>query len=98
MNVFIALFILLLAAIIAYDIGAKSSTVLQNTVLSAANLLNGMILIGAMLILGNANSSLQMVLGFLAVMFAAANLMGAHLTSKRLLSVLKQAKHKTGDK
>lgn len=83
MDAFIALYIFFLALITGYEILSKVPMPLCLTAISAATLLNGIILIGAITILERAETTTQMVMAFIAITFASANAVGGYVLTKR---------------
>jgi len=90
MDPFVALFIILLAIFIGYLISSKIPTIFQTSLLSGASFINGVVLIGAMLILGNSDTTVQTIIGFIAVTLAAANAIGGYIVTSRLLKLFKK--------
>jgi len=87
MDVFVALYILILAAFTGYETMSKVPVPLYSTAISAATLLNGIILIGAIIIMGQAETTAQIVMAFIAIAFAAANAVGGYILTKKNLNV-----------
>jgi NAD(P) transhydrogenase subunit alpha len=65
------------------------STVLHTPLMSGANAIHGIILVGAILITGNATTALEVTLGMLAVVLATANLVGGFVVTDRMLEMFK---------
>lgn len=97
MDAFVALYIFLLAVVVAYLISSKVPAIFQNSLLSAASFTNGVILIAAMIVMGNAETNTQTILGFIAVVFASANAVGGYVLTSRLLQLFDK-NDKAGDK
>ena len=60
---------------------------------SGSSFIQGVVLIGAMIILGNAETSTEIVIGFISVTLAAANVVGAHIITEKIFSVFQKKKH-----
>ncbi len=90
MDAFVALYIFLLAIVAGYIISSKVPAIFQTSLLSGASFINSIILIGAMIVLGNAETTIQTVIGFIAVTFAAANAVGGYIITSRLLQLFKK--------
>lgn len=97
MDAFVALYIFLLAVVVAYLISSKVPAIFQNSLLSGASFTNGVILIAAMIVMGNAETNTQTILGFIAVVFASANAVGGYVLTSRLLQLFDK-NDKAGDK
>ena len=63
--------------------------------MSGSNAIHGVILVGSMLILGAANTNLEEVLGFLAVILATLNVVGGFVVTDRMLEMFKPRRPQT---
>jgi NAD(P) transhydrogenase subunit alpha len=86
--------VLMLTAFVGIEIIAKVPSILHTPLMSGSNAIHGVILVGAMLVLGSANTTLEEVLGFLAVVLATLNVVGGFVVTDRMLEMFK-AKPKT---
>lgn len=84
---FVTIFILSL--FVGYEVVSKVSTILHTPLMSGANAIHGIILVGAMLILGSSHSALTEILGFLAVVLATINVVGGFTVTDRMLELFK---------
>jgi NAD(P) transhydrogenase subunit alpha len=82
-----ALYLILLAAVAGYVLIARVPAILHTPMMSGSNFIHGIVLAGAMLALGNANGILEQIIGFLAVMAAAANVVGGFVVTDRMLAL-----------
>ena len=93
--------VLVLSAFVGVEIIAKVPSILHTPLMSGSNAIHGVILVGSMLILGAANTHLEEVLGFLAVILATLNAVGGFVVTDRMLEMFKgrkpQAKAKTDE-
>ncbi len=90
MNVILQyLTVLILTAFVGTEIIAKVPSILHTPLMSGSNAIHGVILVGAMLILGAANTNLEEVLGFLAVILATLNVVGGFVVTDRMLEMFK---------
>ena len=90
MDSFIAFYIFILAAITGYEIISKAPVILHTTLISASSFIQGIVLVGAMIVLGSAETTTQIVIGFIAVALAAANAVGGFVITKRMLGIFKK--------
>jgi NAD(P) transhydrogenase subunit alpha len=81
--------ILILAVFVGYEVVSKVSTILHTPLMSGANAIHGIILIGSMLILGFARTTPEIVLGFIAVVLATINVVGGFTVTDRMLEMFK---------
>ena len=81
--------VLMLTIFVGIEIIAKVPSILHTPLMSGSNAIHGVILVGAMLVLGSANTTLEMVLGFLAVILATLNVVGGFVVTDRMLEMFK---------
>jgi NAD(P) transhydrogenase subunit alpha len=79
-----------LAAFLGFELIAKVPTMLHTPLMSGTNAIHGVVLVGAMLIVGSADSTLEQVLGFVAVVFGTINIVGGFLVTDRMLEMFKR--------
>jgi H+-translocating NAD(P) transhydrogenase subunit alpha len=79
-----------LAIFVGFEVISKVPTMLHTPLMSGTNAIHGIVLIGAMLIVGTADSTLEHVLGFVAVVFGTINIVGGFLVTDRMLEMFKQ--------
>jgi NAD(P) transhydrogenase subunit alpha len=81
--------VFVLAAFVGFEVISKVSSILHTPLMSGANAIHGIILIGSMLILGYASGPLQTALGFVAVLLATVNVVGGFVVTDRMLEMFK---------
>ena len=81
--------IFILSVFIGVEVIAKVSSTLHTPLMSGANAIHGIILIGSMLILGYAHGALQTTLGFIAVLLATVTVVGGFVVTDRMLEMFK---------
>jgi H+-translocating NAD(P) transhydrogenase subunit alpha len=81
--------VFILSAFIGVEIISKVPSILHTPLMSGSNAIHGVILVGSMLILGSATTTLQDVLGFLAVVLATLNVVGGFVVTDRMLELFK---------
>jgi NAD(P) transhydrogenase subunit alpha len=79
-----------LAIFVGFEVISKVPTMLHTPLMSGTNAIHGIILIGAMLIVGTADSTLEKTVGFVAVVFGTINVVGGFLVTDRMLEMFKQ--------
>ncbi len=89
---FLALYIFMLAAFTGYEIIARVPVILHTPLMSGSNFVHGIVLVGAMVALGHAETSLQTAIGFIAVVLAAGNAVGGYVVTERMLEMFKTSK------
>jgi H+-translocating NAD(P) transhydrogenase subunit alpha len=84
---FITIFVL--AAFVGYEVVSKVPSILHTPLMSGSNAIHGIILVGTMLVLGQAHGAAQLTLGFLAVVLATLNVVGGFVVTDRMLHMFK---------
>ena len=79
-----------LAIFVGFEIISKVPAMLHTPLMSGTNAIHGIVLIGAMLIVGTADSTIEQVLGFVAVVFGTINVVGGFLVTDRMLEMFKK--------
>ena len=79
-----------LAIFVGFEVISKVPTMLHTPLMSGTNAIHGIVVIGAMLIVGTADSTMEQVLGFVAVVFGTINVVGGFLVTDRMLEMFKQ--------
>ncbi len=74
-----------LAAFLGYSIITKIPTNLHTPLMSGANAISGITLIGSVVVAGSGATTLATVLGFVAVVMATVNVVGGYLVSHMML-------------
>ena len=91
---FAAVYIFLLAAFTGYEIISKVPVILHTPLMSGSNFVHGIVVVGAMVALGRANTTPERIIGFLAVLLGAANAVGGYAVTERMLEMFKSAREK----
>jgi NAD(P) transhydrogenase subunit alpha len=74
-----------LAAFVGYEVITKIPTNLHTPLMSGANAISGITLIGSVVVAGSGSTTLATVLGFLAVVMATVNVVGGYYVSHLML-------------
>ena len=85
-----SLTIFALAVFLGFELIARVPTLLHTPLMSGTNAVSGIVLIGAMLVAGHADSTLEQVLAFVAVVFATVNVVGGFLVTDRMLEMFRR--------
>ena len=78
-----------LAVFVGFEVVSKVSTTLHTPLMSGANAIHGIILIGAILVTGHSSSSIALALGLVAVVLATMNMVGGFVVTDRMLEMFK---------
>ena len=79
-----------LAVFVGFEVISKVPTMLHTPLMSGTNAIHGIVLIGAMLIAGSADSTLEQALAFVAVVFGTINVVGGFLVTDRMLEMFRR--------
>jgi H+-translocating NAD(P) transhydrogenase subunit alpha len=81
--------IFVLAAFVGIEVVSKVPSILHTPLMSGSNAIHGIVLVGAMTIMGEAHGTAEVVLGFLAVFLATLNVVGGFVVTDRMLEMFK---------
>jgi NAD(P) transhydrogenase subunit alpha len=84
-----ALAIFTLAILVGFEVISKVPATLHTPLMSGANSIHGIVLVGAMLIAAEADNPLSYALAFVAVVFGAANVVGGYVVTDRMLQMFR---------
>ena len=90
MDGMLALYIFMLAAFTGYEIIAKVPVILHTPLMSGSNFIHGVVVVGAMIALGGAETVIEQAIGFFAVALGAANAAGGYVVTERMLGMFKK--------
>lgn len=92
MEGWVALYIFMLAGFTGYEVISKVPVILHTPMMSGSNFIHGIVLVGAMVVLGDAQTGLEQLIGFVAVFLAAGNAVGGYVVTERMLEMFKTTK------
>jgi NAD(P) transhydrogenase subunit alpha len=81
--------VFVLAVFVGFEVVSKVSTTLHTPLMSGANAIHGVILVGAILVTGSADGALDLTLGLVAVVLATLNMVGGFVVTDRMLEMFK---------
>ncbi len=79
--------IFVLAAFVGYEVISKVPSILHTPLMSGSNAIHGIVLVGALFIMGEATGPAQLVLGFVTVFLATLNIVGGFVVTDRMLEM-----------
>jgi NAD(P) transhydrogenase subunit alpha len=85
-----AISIFVLAILVGFEVISKVPATLHTPLMSGANSIHGIVMVGAMLIAAAADSPLSYLLAFVAMVFGAANVVGGYVVTDRMLQMFKR--------
>ncbi|CAB4685463.1 unannotated protein [freshwater metagenome] len=92
MSVIALLSIFVLAVFVGFEVVSKVSTTLHTPLMSGANAIHGVILVGAIIVAGHSDSALPLTLSIIAVVLATINMVGGFVVTDRMLEMFKGKK------
>ena len=88
----IALYIFMLAAFTGYEVISRVPVILHTPLMSGSNFVHGIVVVGAMVVLAHADTTLAKSIGFVAVALGAGNAAGGFVVTERMLEMFKSGK------
>jgi NAD(P) transhydrogenase subunit alpha len=82
--------ILVLSIFLGFEVISKVPTMLHTPLMSGTNFIHGIVIVGAILVLGFADDTFAKVVGFVAIVLATANVVGGWFVTDRMLEMFKQ--------
>ncbi len=86
--------IFVLAVFVGFEVVSKVSTTLHTPLMSGANAIHGVILVGSIIVTGQTDSVMGLVLGLLSVILATVNMVGGFVVTDRMLQMFVRKKKK----
>ena len=84
--------IFVLSVFVGIEVISKVSSTLHTPLMSGANAIHGIILLGAILVTGYAETTAQLVVGLVAVVLATVNMVGGFVVTDRMLQMFTRKK------
>ena len=84
--------IFILSIFVGIEVVSKVSAILHTPLMSGANAIHGVVLVGAILVTGKATDNVQLYLGLLAIVLATINMVGGFVVTDRMLEMFKPKK------
>ncbi len=85
-----ALALFVLAILVGFEVISKVPATLHTPLMSGANSIHGIVLVGAMLIAAEADNPLSYLLAFVAMTFGAMNVVGGYVVTDRMLQMFRK--------
>jgi NAD(P) transhydrogenase subunit alpha len=84
--------IFILSIFVGIEVVSKVSAILHTPLMSGANAIHGVVLVGAILVTGKATDNVQLYLGVVAIVLATINMVGGFVVTDRMLEMFKPKK------
>jgi H+-translocating NAD(P) transhydrogenase subunit alpha len=85
-----AIFIVALSILLGIEVISNVPAILHTPLMSGANAIHGVVIIGAIIVMGHASTTSAMILGFLAVVLGTLNVVGGFVVTDRMLHMFKK--------
>lgn len=79
--------IFVLSAFVGVEVISKVSSTLHTPLMSGANAIHGVILLGAILVTGTTDNTFALVIGLIAIVLATVNMVGGFVVTDRMLQM-----------
>ena len=86
------IYLIILMIFVGIELIGHVPSVLHTPLMSGANAIHGVVIIGSIIVMGHADSTLALVLGFLAVILGTLNVVGGFVVTNRMLQMFKKKK------
>jgi NAD(P) transhydrogenase subunit alpha len=88
--------IFILSVFVGIEVISKVSSTLHTPLMSGANAIHGVILLGAILVTGSTDNDVTLVVGLIAIVLAAVNMVGGFVVTDRMLQMFVRKKPARG--
>ncbi|HUZ79191.1 MAG TPA: NAD(P) transhydrogenase subunit alpha [Thermoplasmata archaeon] len=95
-DIWTALLIAVLATFVGYEVISRVPVLLHTPLMSGSNFIHGIVLVGAIVVLGFATSPIEQAIGLIAVIMGAMNVTGGYVVTERILAMFDRSKRKGG--
>ena len=86
------IFIIVLSVFLGIEVISHVPAVLHTPLMSGSNAIHGVAIIGAIIVMGHAESTLALIFGFVAVILGTLNVVGGFVVTDRMLEMFKKKK------
>lgn len=87
-----AIFIIILSVFLGIEVISNVPAILHTPLMSGANAIHGVVIIGAIIVMGHAETTMSLILGFFAVVLGTLNVVGGFVVTDRMLDMFKKKK------
>ena len=89
------IFIVILSIFLGVEVISNVPSVLHTPLMSGANAIHGVVIIGAIIVMGHAETTSSLILGFFAVVLGTLNVVGGFVVTDRMLGMFKKKQKKS---
>jgi NAD(P) transhydrogenase subunit alpha len=84
------IYLVILMIFVGIELISHVPSVLHTPLMSGANAIHGVVIIGAIIVMGEAEDTFAMILGFIAVVLGTLNVVGGFVVTDRMLEMFKK--------
>jgi len=84
------IFIIILSTFLGIEVISNVPAILHTPLMSGANAIHGVVIIGAIIVMGHATTTSSIILGFLAVVLGTLNVVGGFVVTDKMLDMFKK--------
>lgn len=88
----VSLYVFILAIFVGFEVISKVPPLLHTPLMSGANAISGITIVGAIISAGAGHGAISVTLGFVAVIFATINVVGGFMVTDRMLEMFKKGR------
>lgn len=85
-----AVFLVILSVFLGIEVISHVPAILHTPLMSGANAIHGVVIIGAIIVMGHAHTTGALILGFLAVVLGTLNVVGGFVVTDRMLEMFRK--------
>lgn len=85
-------YLIVLMIFVGIELISHVPSVLHTPLMSGANAIHGVVIIGSIIVMGQAQDAISLILGFIAVIFGTLNVVGGFVVTDRMLEMFKKKK------
>ena len=94
MDLISLIIIFALSLFIGYEVITKVPPTLHTPLMSGSNAISGIVIVGAIIIVSNANGILAIIISVIAIILATINVVGGFMVTDRMLAMFKRSKNR----
>ncbi len=83
-----------LSLFIGYEVITKVPSTLHTPLMSGSNAISGIVIVGAIIIVSNANGIMAIIISVIAIILATINVVGGFMVTDRMLAMFKRSKNR----
>lgn len=86
------IFLVILSIFLGIEVISHVPAILHTPLMSGANAIHGVVIIGAIIVMGHADTTASLIVGFIAVILGTLNVVGGFVVTDRMLEMFKKRK------